>query len=153
MIIDQLISGGQTGADQAALRAARALGIRTGGYAPKGWRTDDGPAPWLADYGLVEHFSAQYAPRTIANVRRADATLWFGERTSPGGRCTIAAVEDSDRLLCVGLLALQSLISADLIRGWLRELGISVLNVAGNRERTHPGIGARVEHVLLEALK
>ena len=47
-----VISGGQTGVDQAALRAARSCGIPTGGWAPRGWLTEDGPAPWLADYGL-----------------------------------------------------------------------------------------------------
>lgn len=52
--IDNVISGGQTGVDQAALRAARASGIVTGGFAPKGWATEDGPAPWLgSEYGLV----------------------------------------------------------------------------------------------------
>jgi len=42
-----VVSGGQTGVDQAALRAARASGIATGGWAPKGWATEAGPAPWL----------------------------------------------------------------------------------------------------------
>ena len=42
-----VISGGQTGVDQAALRAARTAGIPTGGFAPLGWSTEDGPAPWL----------------------------------------------------------------------------------------------------------
>ena len=51
-MIGKIISGGQTGVDQAALRAAKACGIPTGGWAPKGWRTEDGPAPWLADLGL-----------------------------------------------------------------------------------------------------
>jgi Circularly permutated YpsA SLOG family len=51
-MIELVISGGQTGADQAGLRAARASGIRCGGMAPKGWLTEAGPAPWLADYGL-----------------------------------------------------------------------------------------------------
>jgi hypothetical protein len=35
-VIDKVVSVGQTGADQAALRAARAFGIPTGGLAPKG---------------------------------------------------------------------------------------------------------------------
>jgi hypothetical protein len=59
-MIERVISGGQTGVDQAGLRAARAAGIATGGFAPKGWliESEDGrhnvPAPWLAEYGLVE---------------------------------------------------------------------------------------------------
>ncbi len=35
-MIERILTGGQTGADQAALRAARAAGIATGGWAPKG---------------------------------------------------------------------------------------------------------------------
>lgn len=53
-MIERVISGGQTGADQAALRAARACGIPTGGWAPRGWLTEDGPSLWLAEWGLVE---------------------------------------------------------------------------------------------------
>jgi hypothetical protein len=34
--LTRLISGGQTGADQGGLRAARAAGIETGGWAPLG---------------------------------------------------------------------------------------------------------------------
>ena len=34
-MIDLVISGGQTGVDQAGWRAAKACGIRTGGWMPK----------------------------------------------------------------------------------------------------------------------
>jgi Circularly permutated YpsA SLOG family len=53
-VIARIITGGQTGADQGGLRAARAAGIATGGFAPKGWATETGAAPWLAEFGLVE---------------------------------------------------------------------------------------------------
>lgn len=48
-MLERIVSGGQTGADQAALRAARAAGLPTGGWAPRGWLTEEGPAPWLAN--------------------------------------------------------------------------------------------------------
>jgi hypothetical protein len=38
-MIERVISGGQTGADQAGWRAARAAGIPTGGFMPKGFLT------------------------------------------------------------------------------------------------------------------
>ncbi|MGH9425849.1 MAG: YpsA SLOG family protein [Terriglobia bacterium] len=67
-----IISGGQTGADQAGLRAARAVGFRTGGYAPVGWFTEDGPQPALLQgFGLVECDRPGYAARTFANVEAA----------------------------------------------------------------------------------
>jgi hypothetical protein len=39
-MLAKVISGGQTGADQAGRRAARAAGIPTGGWAPLGWKTE-----------------------------------------------------------------------------------------------------------------
>jgi Circularly permutated YpsA SLOG family len=39
MLLKKIISGGQTGADQAGLRTAKRLGIETGGWMPQGWRT------------------------------------------------------------------------------------------------------------------
>ena len=47
-MLECIISGGQTGADQGGLLAARKSGIQTGGWCPLGWRTELGPAPWLA---------------------------------------------------------------------------------------------------------
>lgn len=48
-MIELVLSGGQTGADLGGLRAARACGIPTGGWAPRGWLTEVG---WLVEYGL-----------------------------------------------------------------------------------------------------
>ncbi|MFZ8324119.1 YpsA SLOG family protein, partial [Staphylococcus aureus] len=42
MKLKKVISGGQTGADQAGLRAGKAAGLETGGMVPKGCLTDDG---------------------------------------------------------------------------------------------------------------
>ena len=42
-MIEKIISGGQTGTDQAALDAAIKLGIPHGGWIPKGHLTEDGP--------------------------------------------------------------------------------------------------------------
>jgi len=56
---------------------------------PAGFLTEDGPAPWLAGYGLVEMPTASYPARTEANVRGSDATLWFGTVETPGARATL----------------------------------------------------------------
>jgi hypothetical protein len=42
MIIDRISSGGQTGADQAALDVAIELGIQHAGWIPKGRKTERG---------------------------------------------------------------------------------------------------------------
>ena len=51
-MIEKIISGGQTGADQAALDAAIKLGIPHGGWMPIGRMTEDGPLP--DKYDLIE---------------------------------------------------------------------------------------------------
>jgi hypothetical protein len=47
-MLDRIISGGQTGADQAGWRAARACGVPTGGFMPLGFLTEGGPRPEFA---------------------------------------------------------------------------------------------------------
>src|SRR5688572_1715521 len=91
IVLERVVSGGQSGADQAALRAARAANIPTGGWAPKGWLTEDGLAPWPADHGLAECPEPGYSARTAANAHDSDGTLWFGDWHSPGGVATLDA--------------------------------------------------------------
>src|SRR3546814_7241191 len=83
-----VISGGQTGADQGGLLGARDAGVRTGGTAPRDWRTEDGAAPWLAEFGLVESQRKSYAARTRANAEAADGTVLFGNPLSAGSALT-----------------------------------------------------------------
>ena len=52
MAIIKIISGGQTGADQAALDAAVKYNIPHGGWIPKGRITESGPLP--SRYNLKE---------------------------------------------------------------------------------------------------
>jgi hypothetical protein len=151
-MITRIISGGQTGADQAGLRAARAAGIQTGGWAPRGWLTEDDPAPSLADYGLVECRRRGHPARTRRNVMEADAVLWFGNPHSRGGKLTLG--------LCAER-AVDSYVVLDRstpqdVAAWLRhyifpvnEQG-AVVMVAGNRASGSPGIGARAEAFLAE---
>jgi Circularly permutated YpsA SLOG family len=54
-MIITVVSGGQTGADQAGWRATEACGIPTGGWMPKGFLTEEGPLRWSANvYGARE---------------------------------------------------------------------------------------------------
>ncbi|MBD2704610.1 hypothetical protein IC229_28485 [Spirosoma sp. BT702] len=79
--LQRIISGGQTGSDQLGMEVAQSLGIPTDGIAPKGYLTEAGPDERLRDYGLTEHSSAKYPPRTRANVVQSDGTLIFGNVT------------------------------------------------------------------------
>jgi len=131
--LNTIISGGQTGADQAGLEIARHLGLQTGGWAPRGYRTEDGPALWLKDYGLLEHKSPEYPPRTILNVQNAGGTVWFGNHHSPGGRLTITTARSLGKPCAVNP-------TAEELRRWLIKDQIQVLNVAGNRASTNPRV-------------
>ena len=84
----RIVSGGQTGADQAGWRAAKASGIPTGGFMPKGFMTEDGPRPEFAEaYGAVELPTSSDPERTRRNAKDADATVWFGT-PAPSGSIT-----------------------------------------------------------------
>ncbi len=141
-MLEKVTSGGQTGADQGALRAARAAGIPTGGWAPRGWlvESDDGrrdvAAPWLADFGLVECPEPGYPARTRANVRDSDGTIWFGDHNSPGGIATLDACRAQGKPF---LIVYQGITRPSHSSAWIGEKGIRVLNVAGNRESKSPG--------------
>src|SRR5262249_18066815 len=91
-MLDKIISGGQTGADQAGWRAAKAFGGATGGAMPNGVQTENGPPPGCAEPdGAAEMPTDSYPARTEQNVRDSDATLWFGETTTSGAQATVGA--------------------------------------------------------------
>jgi hypothetical protein len=132
VILQKIISGGQTGVDQAALQVAWELGYQTGGTAPYGYKTDVGANPQLLRfYGLKESPYAGYRVRTIQNVLDADATCWFGWTESPGGKLTLRTAHERGRLAITNPCAVD-------LRAFLDTHRIVILNVAGNRKRTHP---------------
>jgi hypothetical protein len=159
-MIGKIISGGQTGVDQAALRAAKACGIPTGGWAPKGWRTEDGPAPWLAEFGLQEHASADFADRTRANVGLAGLTLILLTRESDLVRGTALTLRVAQASRAHGVHYYVSVMShpgavercRDALK-WFATAGDSVVNVAGPRESESPGIGEKAEKFLTEVFQ
>jgi len=150
MFLKQVISGGQTGADLAGLIAARDCALKTGGWMPKGFLTLDGPCPELAQqFGLQEHTSSNYPPRTRRNVQMSDATIRFAQFWhTPGERATLKF------LLWYGKpyldVSIGALPSPESVAGWLRANRVRILNVAGNAERTAPGIERIVVHFLRE---
>lgn len=154
-------SGAQTGVDVAALRAAVALELDTAGTMPLGFRTHDGPRPEYRErYGCTEDASPEWAPRTRANVAAADATLRLAEhQDSPGERCTANACTELGRP-CFDVLLVRDERGLAPVAGdrekaiaGLRLLAVQLgrplrLNVAGNSEKTSPGIEAAAERVL-----
>jgi predicted Rossmann-fold nucleotide-binding protein len=72
-VLDLIMSGGQTGADRAALDVAIRLGIPHGGWCPAGRHAEDGPIH--PRYQLTETPDAAYEQRTRWNVRDSNGTV------------------------------------------------------------------------------
>lgn len=140
-----IISGGQTGADRRGLEIAKALGFPTGGVAPKGYLTETGPDLTLRDFGLTEHASSKYPPRTWANVELADLTVWFGVTRSAGFVCTKDACVHLHKVMLVNP-TIQQMFDE------LYERTPSVVNVAGNRLSKNAHILKLVDNVLRPVL-
>lgn len=177
--LKRVISGGQVGADQAALRAARHLGLETGGTAPPGYRTSAGPQrELLAGYGLVEHedrgsaVASGYIARSKRNVDDAQATLAFRVRSSAGTDKTIGycisgqwrtptlAFGASNDVVChvtghrpVLIVQHMTAEAQQAVRTFLYERRVSILNVAGHRTVDgEPGWEDAVEAFLIKTL-
>lgn len=145
-----IVSGGNTGTEQAGLRAAKGLGLKTGGFAAQGWITEKGAAPWLGTmFGLTE-CEGDYAERTELNVTIADGTVIFGV-PSPGSDLTHACCLEQVKPH-IWLREYQQVNAQPRFRMWLERNHITRLNVAGNRESKSPGIGYAVERFLMEVL-
>jgi hypothetical protein len=150
-MIEKIVSGGQTGADQAAWRAARAFHVATGGWMPKGFLTEDGPRPEFAEqFGAAEMPTENAAARTEQNVQDSDATLWFGETTTSSAHTTVGACHRFGKP-CLPIYPSASFAPAQVAK-WIVAGKFRILNVAGNRESDEPGIGERVEWFLGQVL-
>ena len=152
IMLDKIISGGQSGADQAGWRAARTFGVSSGGWMPRGFLTEEGPHPEFADeYGATELPADSVRDRTEQNVLAADATLWFGVTTTSGAQATVGACHRFAKP-CMPVYPGASFEPCQ-VATWIAENKIGTLNVAGNREEEEPGIGDRVERFLGEVLQ
>jgi hypothetical protein len=151
--LSKVVSGGQTGVDQGALRGALARGVGIGGWCPPGRVCEGGTIPGVFPLRETPDDRSAKAPevprsqRTEWNARDSDATLilrparfdqpdagteWAAECARRLGRpvteCDPARPGEVAR-----------------VRDWLTRHGVSTLNVAGPSERTCPGIGAAAE--------
>ena len=147
-MVKKIISGGQTGADQAALDVAIKLRISHGGWIPKGRLTENGV---LDDkYHLKEMETASYNKRTEQNVIDSDGTLILSHGKLTGGSeyTRDIAVGHGRPWLHIDLNQTESFQAVKQIRSWLVAHEIDVLNVAGPRASKDPAIYPATVHIL-----
>jgi hypothetical protein len=152
-VLRRIITGGQTGADRAALDVALACGREIGGWVPRGRLAEDGVIPDRYA-GLQEADSADPAVRTALNVRDSDATLIVSHGPLTGG--SLLTLEEARRRGRPAFHAdLDTLPTADLVdrlRDWLAVVRPVTLNVAGPRASEDPTIAAGVTAILTAVL-
>jgi len=147
--VRRIVSGGQTGVDRAALDAAIALELKHGGWCPRGRLAEDGRIP--KRYRLNETESAEYPVRTKQNVIDSDGTLiLYCKRLVGGTELTRRLARNHNRPCC--LVDLVKSPDVRRVRQWLADHGIEVLNVAGPRESSSPGINSEAYDFLCSAL-
>ena len=125
-----IVSGGQTGADRAALDWALKHNVPCGGWCPKGRKAEDGPID--SKYPLKETPSASYLQRTEWNVRDSDATVLFSiQPTLSGGSkrtMEFAMAHKKPNLhLCAGETG-----TAEALKASLRSMASKCSSIAGN---------------------
>ena len=137
MSLERIVSGGQTGVDRAALDVALEDGVPCGGWCPRGRRAEDGVID--ARYPLEQTPAVDDAVRTEWNVRDSDGTLILTVGPLTGGT---ALTESFARRLGKPCWVIDLQQSADVgpVADWLAAATINILNVAGPRESTQPGI-------------
>jgi len=134
----KIVSGGQTGVDQAALDVALELGVACGGWCPLGRRSDSGAID--EKYPLAETPSHKYPQRTKWNVRDSDGTLILTRGKPDGGTALTVRIARNHKKPCF-VCNFEAPIFPEVVAAWLHEQGIETLNVAGPRESSQPGIG------------
>jgi hypothetical protein len=142
-MLKKIISGGQTGIDRMGLEVARDLGLETGGTAPIGFMTENGPDLKLRDvFGLREitpeeneqyiylfnrNLKDRYTGRTCTNVRESNGTVIFASnKNSSGTKLTKDVCEYYMHPYVINP-------NIDRLKKFITENNIEVLNVAGNR--------------------
>lgn len=144
----KIISGGQTGADRAALDFAIEHGLPHGGWCAAGRRAEDGPIG--RRYQLKETPSSGYVQRTEWNVRDSDGTVVFSVASilQGGSKKTVSLAHKHGKpVLRISRDGGPASPDQELLT-FIRENSIKILNVAGPRGSKEPEVGAFVREVL-----
>lgn len=150
-MLEKIVSGGQTGADQGALDGAISCGFPYGGSLPAGRKTEDGTLP--LSYDMDEMTSESYADRTEKNVVDGDATLIVSHGPLTGGSALTLKIAKRLGKPCthIDLNLYNAAQAAAEVFPWIESCKIRVLNVAGPRASSDAKIYVCV-HTLIVGL-
>jgi hypothetical protein len=146
--LERIVSGGQTGADQAALDVAIELGIPHGGWVPKGRKTERGPLP--AKYRLKEMPTGSYPKRTEQNVIDSEGTLIIshGELSEGSDYTRKMAIKHGKPWIHIDANKHPVDAAVERIRTWISGNDIELLNVAGPPGSKDPQIYTATKRIL-----
>lgn len=134
--LQTIISGGQTGAERAALDVAIRFGLTHGGWCPKDRLAEDGPLG--GQYHLRQTPSEGGLQSAAWNVRDSDGTAVFSlmSNLTDGSRRT---VELAKKQLKPWIhICRREYNPLGRLRRFIDENGIKILNIAGPRESEEP---------------
>ncbi|RFA30824.1 hypothetical protein CAI21_04815 [Alkalilimnicola ehrlichii] len=146
-MIAKIISGGQTGADRAALDAGLELTFPIGGSCPVGRMAEDGPISHV--YPLTE-LGGGYRQRTKQNVVDADGSAIFYASYLGGGTETtvLFCIRQGKPYKLIDIALVEPGRAAELLLDFVRDFDVATLNVAGPRASACPAIYDYVKHVI-----
>ena len=163
-MLEHVITGGNSGVEQAAWRVAKRWGYKTSGMMRKEFMTDCGPMPQFAElYGAKESRSSDFTSSIQSNAQASNVVLWLGptggpihsivyracSHTNPG--CTeriqhslsrrIITVEDMESRMrkyeAIGMIPIRDLL-----------MTTKKVFITGPMESQEPGIGEMAERFL-----
>jgi len=148
--LEAIISGGQTGADRAALDWALEHGVPHHGWCPEGRLAEDGPVP--DRYVLEETPERGYIVRTEWNVRDSDGTvvITLNENVTGGSLATLRFARKRNKPH-IHIASDHRGDPSQRLAEFVIEHRVEFLNVAGPRASGEPGIGEFVIRVLTGA--
>jgi hypothetical protein len=151
-MLEKIISGGQTGADRAALDACLETGFACGGFCPAGRRAEDGP---IAEYYPLTELDGGYKQRTRKNVEVADSTVIFFHQHPTGGTAlTVSYAREAGKpYLLVDTETTHLSQASVILSSFIMQHDIRVLNVAGPRLSGDPAIYDYVRTVIRNVIQ
>ncbi|HCG6311400.1 TPA: hypothetical protein NJ173_004541 [Vibrio parahaemolyticus] len=149
--MEKIISGGQSGADIAALDAAIKCGVPIGGYCPKNRESE--VSIDFESYPLIE-INGGYRQRTKENIKASEATVIFYNSEIVGGTelTLYFCIKSKTPYKLIDMSVISVANAANSINGFILKHKVKVLNVAGPSASRQPDIYSFVYSSMLAVL-